>query len=190
MYSEIPTYHERLDALTEQLRTEGHLALVLVDASELAQVEHDYGSRAFEQVLSTVSGLVGELRGSEVRSGDTLALNERGGNAFLLFLLRGFFFRFDHGLHRQDPVRVVAHLGLLGGDPAIGQEKVTARVVRGIRHDHEMRQRARRQPLQGEPVIAGDVAIHHPEGPGAEQRQGVVNAAARLERLGTLFAER
>ena len=86
LYSEIPTYHERLDALTEQLRTEGHLALVLVDASELAQVEHDYGSRAFEQVLSTVSGLVGELRGSEVRSGDTLALNERGGNAFLLFL--------------------------------------------------------------------------------------------------------
>jgi hypothetical protein len=40
-------------------------------------------------------------------------------DAFLLFLLRGFFFRFDHGLHRQDPVRVVAHLGLLGGDPAI-----------------------------------------------------------------------
>ncbi len=86
MYSEIPTYHERLDTLTEQLRQEGHLALVLVDASELAQVEHDYGSRAFEQVLSTVSGLVGELRGSEVRTGDTLALNERGGNAFLLFL--------------------------------------------------------------------------------------------------------
>jgi EAL domain-containing protein (putative c-di-GMP-specific phosphodiesterase class I) len=86
LYSEIPTYHERLDALTDQLRKEGHLALVLVDASELAQVEHDYGSRAFEQVLSTVSGLVGELRGSEVRVGDTLALNERGGNAFLLFL--------------------------------------------------------------------------------------------------------
>jgi EAL domain-containing protein (putative c-di-GMP-specific phosphodiesterase class I) len=86
LYSEIPTYHERLDSLTDQLRTEGHLALVLVDASDLAQVEHDYGSRAFEQVLSTVSGLVGELHGSEVRAGDTLALNERGGNAFLLFL--------------------------------------------------------------------------------------------------------
>jgi EAL domain-containing protein (putative c-di-GMP-specific phosphodiesterase class I) len=86
LYSQIPTYHERLAELTEQLRDHGHLALALVDASELAQVEHDYGSRAFEQVLTIVSGLVGELQGSEVRSSDLLALNERGGNAFLLFL--------------------------------------------------------------------------------------------------------
>jgi len=86
LYSEIPTYHERLSQLTEQLREIGHLGLVLIDASELAQVEHDYGSRAFEQVLSTVSGLVSELQGSEVRTSDLLALDERGGNAFLLFL--------------------------------------------------------------------------------------------------------
>jgi EAL domain-containing protein (putative c-di-GMP-specific phosphodiesterase class I) len=86
LYSAIPTYHERLDGLTEQLREQGHLALVLVDASELAQVEHDYGSGAFEQVLTKVSVLVGELMGAEVRTTDLLALNERGGNAFLLFL--------------------------------------------------------------------------------------------------------
>jgi len=86
LYSEIPTYHERLDQLTDQLREHGHLGLVLIDASELAQVEHDYGSRAFEQVLSMVSGLVAELQGAEVRTSDLLALNERGGNAFLLFL--------------------------------------------------------------------------------------------------------
>ncbi len=86
MYLEIPAYHERLDLLKEQLREHGHLGLLLIDASELAQVEHDYGSKAFEQVLSVVSGLVRELQGSEVRASDLLALNERGGNAFLLFL--------------------------------------------------------------------------------------------------------
>ncbi len=86
MYSEIPTYHERVSQLTDQLRDHGHLGLVLIDASELAQVEHDYGSRAFEQVLSLVSGLVGELQGTDVRATDLLTLNERGGNAFLLFL--------------------------------------------------------------------------------------------------------
>jgi len=86
LYSEMPTYHERLNELTEQLREHGHLGLVLIDASELAQVEHDYGSRAFDQVLSMASGLVGELQGAEVRTTDLLALNERGGNAFLLFL--------------------------------------------------------------------------------------------------------
>jgi EAL domain-containing protein (putative c-di-GMP-specific phosphodiesterase class I) len=86
LYSEIPTYHERLGPLTEQLRELGHLALLLVDVSELAQVEHDYGSRAFEEVLSMVSVQVTELRGADVRSEDLLALSERGGNAFLLFL--------------------------------------------------------------------------------------------------------
>jgi EAL domain-containing protein (putative c-di-GMP-specific phosphodiesterase class I) len=86
VYLEIPTYHERLDLLTEQLREQSHLGLLLIDASELAQVEHDYGSKAFEQVLSVVSGLVRELQGAEVRSTDLLVLNERGGNAFLLFL--------------------------------------------------------------------------------------------------------
>ncbi len=86
MYSEIPTYHERLGQLTGQLHELGYLSLVLIDASELSQVEHDYGSRAFEQVLTMVSELVAELHGSEVRLGDSLALNDRGGNAFLLFL--------------------------------------------------------------------------------------------------------
>jgi EAL domain-containing protein (putative c-di-GMP-specific phosphodiesterase class I) len=86
VYSEIPTYHERLAGLTGQLRDQGHLAMILVDASELAQVEHDYGSKAFHQVLTMVSGIVGELQGKEVRATDLLALNDRGGNAFLLFL--------------------------------------------------------------------------------------------------------
>jgi EAL domain-containing protein (putative c-di-GMP-specific phosphodiesterase class I) len=86
LYSDIPTYHERVAHLIEQLREQGHLGLILIDASELAQVEHDYGSKAFHQVLSMVSGLVGELQGKEVRTTDMLALNDRGGNAFLLFL--------------------------------------------------------------------------------------------------------
>jgi EAL domain-containing protein (putative c-di-GMP-specific phosphodiesterase class I)/GGDEF domain-containing protein len=86
VYSDIPTYHERLTELIEQLREQGHLGLILIDASELAQVEHDYGSKAFHQVLSMLSGLVGELQGKEVRTTDLLALNDRGGNAFLLFL--------------------------------------------------------------------------------------------------------
>ena len=86
MYSEIPTYHDRLADLMGQLRDNGHLGLILVDASELTQVEHDYGPKAFHQVLTLVSGLVGELQGKEVRTSDLLALNDRGGNAFLLFL--------------------------------------------------------------------------------------------------------
>src|SRR5262249_35210958 len=86
LYSEIPTYHDRLAELIGQLRSQGHLGLILVDASELAQVEHDYGSNAFHRVPSAAGELVGALPGKEVRAADMLALNDRGGNAFLLFL--------------------------------------------------------------------------------------------------------
>ena len=58
---------------------------MLVDASDLARVEHDYGSRAFEQVLTTVSVFVEALHGTEIRAADQIALNDRG-DAFLLFL--------------------------------------------------------------------------------------------------------
>jgi EAL domain-containing protein (putative c-di-GMP-specific phosphodiesterase class I) len=86
VYKDIPTYRDRLAELTEQLRLEGHLGLLLVDVRQLAQVEHDYGSKAFEQVLSMVTGLVTDLQGKEVRSRDILALHDRDGNAFLVFL--------------------------------------------------------------------------------------------------------
>ena len=71
------TFKEEFDKAKWTLPPVG--IVVLIDVSELAQVEHDYGSRAFEQVLSTVSGLVGELRGSEVRAGDTLAAAVQAG---------------------------------------------------------------------------------------------------------------
>jgi EAL domain-containing protein (putative c-di-GMP-specific phosphodiesterase class I) len=86
VHTEIPIYRDRLSDLGEQLRAEGHLGLLLVDVRQLAQVEHDYGSTAFEQVLAMVNDLVTDLRGKEIRSDDVLALNSRDGNAFLVFL--------------------------------------------------------------------------------------------------------
>ena len=68
MYSQTRPYRERLDELTLMLSQQGSLALLLVDASELAQVEHDYGSKAFEKVLSVATELVVELQGIEVRT--------------------------------------------------------------------------------------------------------------------------
>jgi len=163
LYSEIPTYHEQLIHLTDQLREVGHLGLVLIDASELAQVEHDYGSRAFEQVLSVVSGLVGELRGAEVRNSDLLALNERGGNAFLLFLsprrgeeegrpriadLEAIRQRVDEQLNRKlagftSPYlrgkrKVTVGYAVVFHNPLIMAERVVARLVNEARESVEI----------------------------------------------------
>jgi EAL domain-containing protein (putative c-di-GMP-specific phosphodiesterase class I) len=86
MYAQTPPYRERLDELTEVLRTQGSLGLLLIDATELTHVEREYGTKAFEKVLSMATELVVDLRGIEVRNTDLLALNDRGGNAFLVFL--------------------------------------------------------------------------------------------------------
>jgi EAL domain-containing protein (putative c-di-GMP-specific phosphodiesterase class I) len=86
MYAQIIPYRDRIGDLLKILRDNGSLALLLIDVSELAQVEHDYGSKAFEDVLSKATELVLELQGHEVRSSDILALNEKGGDAFLIFL--------------------------------------------------------------------------------------------------------
>jgi len=86
MPSEVSPYTERLENLCEILEAHGSLALLLVDVSQLAQVERDYGSRAFERVLGLARDLVLELKGSEIRGTDIIATSERGGDAFLIFL--------------------------------------------------------------------------------------------------------
>ena len=86
MYAQVIPYRERLADLRRVLKEQGSLGLLLIDVSELAQVEHDYGSKAFEKVLSMATELVLELQGHEVRATDILALNDKGGDAFLVFL--------------------------------------------------------------------------------------------------------
>jgi EAL domain-containing protein (putative c-di-GMP-specific phosphodiesterase class I) len=79
-------YRERLDELLMVLQNHGSLAVLLIDLSQLSQVEHDYGSKAFEKVQIAATDLVAGLKGKEVRSSDILATNDRGGDAFLVFL--------------------------------------------------------------------------------------------------------
>jgi EAL domain-containing protein (putative c-di-GMP-specific phosphodiesterase class I) len=86
MYTQVIAYRERIGDLRKTLRDNGSLGLLLIDVSELAQVEHDYGSKAFDKVLSMAMELVLELQGNEVRANDILALNDKGGDAFLVFL--------------------------------------------------------------------------------------------------------
>jgi EAL domain-containing protein (putative c-di-GMP-specific phosphodiesterase class I) len=79
-------YRERLEELLRILRSHGSLGVLLIDLSQLSKVEHDYGSKAFEKVQSAATNLVVGLKGKEVRSTDILATNDRGGDAFLVFL--------------------------------------------------------------------------------------------------------
>ena len=79
-------YRERLDEILLLLARYGSMGVLLIDISQLSQVEHDYGSRAYEKVIATAGQLFIDLRGGEVRSGDMLASSDRAGDAFLVFL--------------------------------------------------------------------------------------------------------
>jgi EAL domain-containing protein (putative c-di-GMP-specific phosphodiesterase class I) len=78
-------YRDRVQELRRVLLEQGSLGLLLVDVSALAQIEHKYGSASFERVMAMARDLVVELQGQEVRAEDILCLNDRGGDAFLVF---------------------------------------------------------------------------------------------------------
>jgi EAL domain-containing protein (putative c-di-GMP-specific phosphodiesterase class I) len=78
-------YRERLEVLRQALVEQGSLGLLLIDTSPLAQIEHQYGTSAFDKVMGMARDLVAELRGQEVRQDDVVCLNDRGGEAFLVF---------------------------------------------------------------------------------------------------------
>jgi len=82
----LPPYLERLEELRQVLVQQGSLGLLLIDVSALAQIEHQYGSGAFGRVMAMARDLVLELQGHEVRTDDIICLNDRGGDAFLVFL--------------------------------------------------------------------------------------------------------
>jgi EAL domain-containing protein (putative c-di-GMP-specific phosphodiesterase class I) len=78
-------FRERVEDLRQVLVEQGSLGLLLIDTSSLAQIEHHYGTSAFEKVMGMARDLVAEMRGEEVRQDDVLCLNDRGGEAFLVF---------------------------------------------------------------------------------------------------------
>ncbi len=81
----IPTFREVQAEITAQLRADGHLKLVLVDLSSLAQVERTFGRAAFTSLRDQVDPLLEEMRAS-FRQSDVLTRDEREGDRFLLFL--------------------------------------------------------------------------------------------------------
>jgi EAL domain-containing protein (putative c-di-GMP-specific phosphodiesterase class I) len=83
--NDLVPYRERVSELRSVLVQQGSLGLLLIDVRALAQIEHQYGSSAFERVMAMARDFVMELQGQEVRTEDVLCLNEKGGDAFLVF---------------------------------------------------------------------------------------------------------
>jgi EAL domain-containing protein (putative c-di-GMP-specific phosphodiesterase class I) len=86
--SSVPCYRDKLDDIRSMLSSNRCLALLLIDASHLAQVEHDYGSGIYEQVRGILQNLILEMRGVETRRDDLVTVAENHGDVFLIFLAK------------------------------------------------------------------------------------------------------
>ncbi|HJS74908.1 MAG TPA: hypothetical protein VJ921_11525, partial [Vicinamibacteria bacterium] len=62
------TYREHLDELKQRLADDGFLALLLIDVSDINQVERDHGSLIYDRLLDMVREVVSELQGKQLRS--------------------------------------------------------------------------------------------------------------------------
>jgi EAL domain-containing protein (putative c-di-GMP-specific phosphodiesterase class I) len=84
--AQISTYREKFGEIKQMLIENRSLALLYIDASRLSQIEQDYGSQVYEDVLKLLTGLIMEMRGRQTRQSDLVTVNERHGDVFLIFL--------------------------------------------------------------------------------------------------------
>lgn len=83
----LPTYREFHSELKARLAVSGFLSLLLIDVSDINQIEKDYGSRVYDDLMRVIREVVAELKGKQIRSSDIVALNEQAGDVFLIFLI-------------------------------------------------------------------------------------------------------
>ena len=79
-------YLDRVEQILPFLKQQGGLGAILVDLTPLNQVEMNYGSKTYSEVLDSATDLILELSGTEVRGSDVFASNDRNGDGFLVFL--------------------------------------------------------------------------------------------------------
>ena len=76
------TYRGHHEELKKRLSEDGFLALLLVDVSEINEVERAYGSSKYEDLMDMVRKVVTEFKGDQLRSNDIVTLNEKAGDIF------------------------------------------------------------------------------------------------------------
>ena len=82
----VPCYRDESEAIHAMLVDNKSLAVLYVDASNLAEIEHDYGAAIYDQVRAILTNLILDMRGVETRRDDLVTVTETHGDTFLIFL--------------------------------------------------------------------------------------------------------
>lgn len=81
-------YHEHVPQLAARMAEQGSLGILLLDASPIAAIEHDYGTEAYQEVRQRFVRVFLEQRGRDYRTADLVAVDRPGGLRFVIFLDR------------------------------------------------------------------------------------------------------
>ncbi len=84
----IRSYGEEIGAISEQLRKNGALGLIVVDASALEAIERRYGADAYRRSTQELRTLVLEVCQSELEPDDLITSGESGADEVVIFLFR------------------------------------------------------------------------------------------------------
>ena len=83
---DLPTYAESLLGLGERIVSNGFLAVVLIDLSEVSKVTHGQGSESYDRLMELLGREIVRIHNAELQRGDIWTLSEKAGDAILVFL--------------------------------------------------------------------------------------------------------
>ena len=82
----VPSFREKTAEIRQMLADNESLSLLYIDASRLSQIENDYGTEIYEEVVDALTRIILDMKGKQTRRTDLVTVNEKHGNTFLIFL--------------------------------------------------------------------------------------------------------
>ncbi|MBW2272195.1 MAG: EAL domain-containing protein [Deltaproteobacteria bacterium] len=105
--SRVASYSEHIDAISSGFRELGALALIVIDAAELGDVERRFGVAAHRHAVRELRRLVEEATHGELGEQDLIVRSGAGVDELVVFLFRA---RGDHGFYREELARIAGNL--------------------------------------------------------------------------------
>jgi EAL domain-containing protein (putative c-di-GMP-specific phosphodiesterase class I) len=81
------TFEEKLEKIKQRLINDFKLGMLVLDASNLKNIEYNYGKTIYESIFETLKRTVANLKiTNQIRKDDIITINQSEGNQFYIFL--------------------------------------------------------------------------------------------------------
>ena len=81
----IHTFQEKLEDIKKYLKDNVILGMIVIDASKINKIEHEYGKIVFGDVLQSLGKVISGMKGNQIRSDDILHLTMLKGSSSIFF---------------------------------------------------------------------------------------------------------